>query len=204
MPFARRGQALASHHCFERYRFTLRLDTIVLVSQNISRRGLQPEECYASRSPDNNWLGTPMADDESLESSSRPASPVGPLNNIPSTSRQQAYRFAWDSPHRRPGPPSVADTNDSRADFFNQAPKGSLFLGSSISLGGLGATPPEWSSSKHGLNGESLMFVLSLVLRYIDRSNFDCAKQSLQARCASQSTLITPRPSSCRLTSCQT
>ncbi|KZT39716.1 Vps54-domain-containing protein [Sistotremastrum suecicum HHB10207 ss-3] len=96
-----------------------------------------------------------MADDESLESSSRPASPVGPLNNIPSTSRQHAYRFAWDSPHRRPGPPSVADTNDSRADFFNQAPKGSLFLGSSISLGGLGATPPEWSSSKHGLNAIS-------------------------------------------------
>jgi hypothetical protein len=108
-----------------------------------------------------------MADDSStIASSSRPATPTAKPNVPiagPSAVRQPIYRFAWDSPSRRVGPGSVADTVDSRADFLSPPVGVNGIYGaggnsqtlnfSSLSLAAA-AIPPDWSSAKYGLNGE--------------------------------------------------
>lgn len=82
-------------------------------------------------------------------SSSRPASPVGELPNIPNA---RSYRFTWDAASRKKGPGSVSETTEGRGDYYGQST--SLDLPSVSSLP-LGATPPYWSSALHGFHGAS-------------------------------------------------
>lgn len=91
-----------------------------------------------------------MSDQQSLASTSRPASPVGQL---PDFSTSQPFRFAWDASARKQGPASVSGTTtDGRGDYFAYRPSLGNLNFSTASLA-LGAIPPEWSSAKHGFNG---------------------------------------------------
>ncbi len=93
---------------------------------------------------------------ESSATASRPPTPVTGDTAIPSTAKP--YRFNWEA-SRRPGPESVSGTtSDGRGhdDYFNAIPQlGNLHLNSSTTSLALGSVPTEWSSSRHGFNGES-------------------------------------------------
>ncbi|KAJ6502286.1 vacuolar protein sorting-associated protein 54 [Mycena sanguinolenta] len=84
--------------------------------------------------------------DHSSSNLSRPASPISPL---PPTARP--YRFNWDPAQR--GPESVSGTTEGR-DYFAGPSRLNLFNASSATLG-LGALPPQWSSSTHGFHAIS-------------------------------------------------
>ncbi|KAF7363680.1 Vps54 domain-containing protein [Mycena sanguinolenta] len=84
--------------------------------------------------------------DHSSSNLSRPASPISPL---PPTARP--YRFNWDPAQR--GPESVSGTTEGR-DHFAGPSRLNLFNNSSATLG-LGALPPQWSSSTHGFHAIS-------------------------------------------------
>ncbi|KAJ7286116.1 retrograde transporter [Mycena rebaudengoi] len=84
--------------------------------------------------------------DHSSGSLSRPGSPVSPL---PPTARP--YRFNWDPTQK--GPESVSGTTEGR-DYFAGPSRLNLLNTSSTSLG-LGALPPQWSSSTHGFHAIS-------------------------------------------------
>ncbi|TFK92261.1 Vps54-domain-containing protein [Polyporus arcularius HHB13444] len=81
-------------------------------------------------------------------SPSRPASPVGEL---PSFTASRSYRFNWDN--KRPGPGSVSETTEGRADYFAGNVPYDVY--NNASLTSLGTLPAEWSSSRHGFNAIS-------------------------------------------------
>ncbi|KAH9989086.1 Vps54-like protein-domain-containing protein [Russula compacta] len=88
-------------------------------------------------------------------SPSRPASPVALLPDPP-TARPLAYRFNWDPSTRRPGPGSVSETTEGRADYFASTPKVDIYgASSSITTSQLGIVPSQWSSAKHGFHAIS-------------------------------------------------
>ncbi|KAI9445991.1 Vps54-like protein-domain-containing protein [Lactarius indigo] len=88
-------------------------------------------------------------------SPSRPASPVGPLPDLP-TARPSAYRFNWDPTLRRPGPASVSETTEGRGDYFTTTPKVDIYgATSSASNLQLSVVPSQWSSAKHGFHAIS-------------------------------------------------
>jgi hypothetical protein len=69
---------------------------------------------------------TQAAMSDYTSSPSRPASPVGPLPDLP-TARPSAYRFNWDPASRRPGPASVSETTEGRGDHFTTTPKVDIY-----------------------------------------------------------------------------
>ncbi|KAH9066196.1 Vps54-like protein-domain-containing protein [Lactarius vividus] len=89
-------------------------------------------------------------------SPSRPASPIGPLPDLP-TARPSAYRFNWDPTLRRPGPASVSETTEGRGDYFTTTPKVDIYGATSSSAANvqLGVVPSQWSSAKHGFHAIS-------------------------------------------------
>ncbi len=99
-----------------------------------------------------------MSDQQSVASTSRPGSPVGPL---PDFANNRPYRFAWDGAGRKQGPPSLSGTSEGRGDYFAYKPTLGNLNFSSASLA-LGAIPQEWSSAKLGFNG-----ALHIIATYI-------------------------------------
>ncbi|KAI9450725.1 Vps54-like protein-domain-containing protein [Lactarius psammicola] len=88
-------------------------------------------------------------------SPSRPASPVGPLPDLP-TARPSAYRFNWDPTLRRPGPASVSETTEGRGDYFTTTPKVDIYGATSSATNlQLSVVPSQWSSAKHGFHAIS-------------------------------------------------
>ncbi|KAH8984052.1 Vps54-like protein-domain-containing protein [Lactarius akahatsu] len=88
-------------------------------------------------------------------SPSRPASPVGPLPDLP-IARPSAYRFNWDPTLRRPGPASVSETTEGRGDYFTTTPKVDIYGATSSTANlQLGVVPSQWSSAKHGFHAIS-------------------------------------------------
>lgn len=85
---------------------------------------------------------------------SRPGSPIAPLPDI-MTARPAAYRFNWDPASRKPGPGSVSETTEGRADYFSATPKVEIYGASTTNL--LQDVTNEWSSSRHGFHGQSLV-----------------------------------------------
>ena len=101
-------------------------------------------------------LDDDMADNASAISSSRPGSPTetdtpGPLEFQSNLARTAPYRFHWDAASRRPGPPSVSEGTESRADFLDIASRNDLMLSLTASNASL---PHNWSSTQHGFNGK--------------------------------------------------
>ncbi|OCH88200.1 Vps54-domain-containing protein [Obba rivulosa] len=90
---------------------------------------------------------------EDASTPSRPASPVGDLPNF---SAVRPYRFTWDAANRRPGPGSVSETTEGKADYFaaNAAPY-DLYGNTSFTSLPLASLPAEWSSVKYGFNAIS-------------------------------------------------
>ena len=90
-------------------------------------------------------------------SSTRPASPVGELPNIPSA---RPFRFAWDAANRKPGPPSVSETTEGPGDYHTPmtAPTAFEMPNTSVQSLSLGALPSEWSSSRHGFHGTRIQY----------------------------------------------
>ena len=89
---------------------------------------------------------------DSASTSSRPASPVGELPQVPNTARP--YRFTWDAAQKKSGPGSISETTEGRGDYFGGQPSMyDAFAGSTANLP-LGAFPADWSSSIHGFHGE--------------------------------------------------
>ena len=90
-------------------------------------------------------------------SPSRPASPVALLPDPP-TARPLAYRFNWDPSSRRPGPASVSETTEGRADYFVSTPKVDIYgASSSTTTSQLSIVSSQWSSAKHGFHGTFLI-----------------------------------------------
>ena len=109
--------------------------------------------------------------------SSRPATPVGPLPDIPNS--RPAYRFNWDHASRRPGPASISETTEGRGDYFDATPKVDIYGASTTNLVSTNVSS-EWSSSKHGFHGMYIPRCSCALTRTAICSYLNCSEQSAQ------------------------
>lgn len=116
-------------------------------------------------------------------SSTRPGSPIGELPTIPSA---RPFRFTWDAANRKPGPGSVSEATEGPGDYHTPftAPTGYDVYNTSVQALGLGAFPPDWSSSTHGFHGMSYVLMCNEKSWYANcrlfnwnlNSYFDCGE----------------------------